>query len=111
MTMIEKVAIAIAKHLLALAGDHETYKTLDDQSLAFYRKIACVAIETMREPNEAMKNAPLGKNDKVSGFLDMYDETQIWRAMIDAALSETQMTEARKIMDEDKSLLKKLKDE
>ena len=41
----------------------------------------------------------------------MYDETQIWRAMIDAALSETQMTEARKIMDEDKSLLKKLKDE
>lgn len=60
-----------------------------------YRNMACAAIEAMREPTEEMKVAGTSKEYGPSpGYsLDAYDAEDVWRLMIDAALSTSKRGE------------------
>lgn len=82
-SMIERVSVALAK----ADGCEDPYLTLGGDAVIlweFYRHDARAAIESMREPTRAMKDAVLE---------DMYDldhgmPVEYWTAMIDTALEE-----------------------
>lgn len=71
-TMVERVARAMAK-LVTEPGRHP------DSEIVHCTFLARAAIEAMREPTQAMS---------LSGVHGTDDESQTWRQMIDAALSE-----------------------
>jgi hypothetical protein len=75
MTMVEKVAKAI----------HEkAYETRGADRMPDWEAVAKAAIEAMREPTQEMLNARhlITKDNYIA------DETDNWRAMIDAALTD-----------------------
>ena len=83
MTLIEKVAKAIFEH--GYVGDwppkHEVDLNMDAN---YFRSVARVAIEAMREPTDAMHDA--GWNSGQPNRPPKY----MWHDMIDAALNEHQ---------------------
>jgi hypothetical protein len=81
MTMIEKVARALAKVYARGTGDDEV--AANRYADSFWRKFkddARAAIEAMREPTDAMLGAGEGETHD--------DPAPVWAAMIDRALSE-----------------------
>jgi hypothetical protein len=72
MTKLEQVARAISDRLL------ERHILMDSYVAA---ECARAAVESLREPDEAMLDAG-------NGQLDCANERQCWRAMVDAILSE-----------------------
>jgi len=81
MSMVEKVAVALANHIHQ-GGDYgmtgeEAYEDRRDDYLAMAR----AAIEAMREPTPEMDD--VGRDHNFSRYA-----TPAWQAMIDAALSE-----------------------
>lgn len=71
MTMIERVARAISKS-----------RVDDDYHWREYRQEARAAIEAMREPSLMMQSAALPY------VMRQHQTRDVWRSMIDAALSE-----------------------
>lgn len=82
--MVERVAKAIA------ADESRTWSEMDGVEVAMYFSFARAAIAAMREPTEAMANAPdVYRAGAVGGHFDVCtptDYAKIWQAMIDAAI-------------------------
>lgn len=79
--MVERVAIAIFE--ACPYKDSQNFQDHDDRYKHNVRSYARAAIEAMREPTDAMS---LGLPD---GYKPgSHSATQIWRAMIDAALGK-----------------------
>jgi len=77
--LIERVAISLYNH--GVPGKYEWPAYVDDRLKTEWRRIARIAITTMREPTEAMiVNAE-------ASYVDAEPE-EIWQEMIDAALAE-----------------------
>lgn len=89
--MVEKVAVALFE------ADYPgkawgRFGPSDDDAARYFRR-ARAAIEAMREPNEVMHKAAWLACDRVNEFADMNEQwpaynSRVYRAMIDAALSE-----------------------
>lgn len=77
--MIERVARALADRFMLSASMGTT------PDMPYWREMAGIAIEAMREPNDDMLTEAINRNAK----LEMLPG-QAWRAMIDAALTPPQ---------------------
>lgn len=87
-TMLERVAEALWR---ASRGRGPRWGNVSDVVRAgIWYPAARAAIEAMREPTEEMRHAELRDLDTCAGFLDDYSATQVWQAMISAALGEAE---------------------
>lgn len=89
MTMIERVAKAIyeASPFKMTEGPYERQSDLHKRNC---RLLARAAIEAMRDPTDAMVDAPLPSSPSHGGRYENRRDLRpyIYRAMIDAALNE-----------------------
>lgn len=89
MTLIEKVARALAAHSWELGGNDHSKEPFVNRRWPHYVGQARAAIEAMREPTNKMVDEEggeyinLGRADDAS-----YQPRLIWQGMVDTALSE-----------------------